>query len=96
MDSPIPKGVYLSRDLSHAASFSSCSHLVSMRFCSCDGPARLVWMDSESTSSELLSETGSIADSDLRDVDLELAAVTAPTQVVEVFSSPGISRGARH
>ena len=41
-------------------------------------------MDSASTSSELISETGSIADSDLRDVDLELAAVTAPAQEVEV------------
>ena len=41
-------------------------------------------MDSASTSSELLSETGSIADSDLRDVDLELAAVTAHALVVEV------------
>ena len=30
-------------------------------------PALLVWMDSASTSSELLSETGSIADTDLRD-----------------------------
>ena len=33
---------------------------------------------------KLLSEIGSIADLDLRDVDLELAAATAPTQVVEV------------
>ena len=41
-------------------------------------------MDSASTSSELHSDTGSIADSDLREVDLELDAATAPTQVVEV------------
>ena len=41
-------------------------------------------MDSAVTSSELHSDTGSIADSDLREVDLELAAATAPTQVVEV------------
>ena len=40
-------------------------------------------------SSELISETGSIADSDLRDVDLELAAVTAPAQVVEVSVHQG-------
>ena len=46
--------------------------------------ALLVWMDSASTSSDLISETGSIANSDLREVDLELAAVTDPTQVVEV------------
>ena len=51
---------------------------------SCNVPALLVWMDSASTSSELLLETGSIADLDLRDVHLELAAATAPTQVVEV------------
>ena len=41
-------------------------------------------MDSASTSSELHSDTGSIADSDLREVDLELSAATVPTQVVEV------------
>ena len=41
-------------------------------------------MDSASTSSELHSDTGSFADSDIREVDLELAAATAPTQVVEV------------
>ena len=46
-------------------------------------------MDSASTSSDLISETGSIADSDLNDVDLELAAVTAPTQVVAVSVHPG-------
>ena len=46
--------------------------------------ALLVWMDSASTSPDLISETGSIANSDLREVDLELAAVTDPTQVVEV------------
>ena len=51
---------------------------------SCNVPTLLVWMDSASTSSELLSETGSIADSDFTEVDLGLAAVTAPTQVVEV------------
>ena len=34
----------------------------------------------DSTSSDLYSVTGSIADSDLRDMDLVLAAVTAPTQ----------------
>ena len=50
----------------------------------CQAPALLARMDSASTSSELLSETGSIADSDLRDVDQELAAATASTQVVEV------------
>ena len=51
---------------------------------SCNIPILLVWMDSASTSSELLSETGSIADPDLRDVDFDLAAVIALTQVVEV------------
>ena len=56
---------------------------------SCNIPSLLVWMDSASTSSDLLSETGSIADSDLRDVDLDLAAVTAPTQVVEVSVHQG-------
>ena len=51
---------------------------------SCNVPALLTWMDSASASSDLISETGSIADLDLRDVDLELAAVTAPAQVIEV------------
>ena len=51
---------------------------------SCHIPALLVWMDSASTSSELISETGSIADSDIRDVNLDSAAVTAPAQVIEV------------
>ena len=44
-------------------------------------PALLTWTDSASTSSDLISETGSIANSDIRDVDFELAAVTAPAQV---------------
>ena len=52
-------------------------------------PTLLVWMDSASTSAELLSETVSIAESDLRDVDLELADVTAPTQIVEVSVHQG-------
>ena len=34
--------------------------------------------------SDLQLDTGSIADSNIREVDLELAAVTAPTQAVEV------------
>ena len=49
---------------------------------------------------DLLSETGSIADSNLRDVDLELAAVTAHALVVEdsvhqssVQESPAIDTG---
>ena len=46
--------------------------------------ALLTWMDSATTSPDMISETGSIADSDFRDVDLDLAAVTANTQVVEV------------
>ena len=41
-------------------------------------------MDSASTSSELISKTGWIADSDIRDVDLDSAAVTAPAQVIEI------------
>ena len=66
----------------------------------CQAPALLTWMDSASTSSESLLETGSIADSDLRDVDLELAVATAPTQVVQVSihqssvkESPAIDAG---
>ena len=51
---------------------------------SCQAPALLAWMDSASTSSDLLSDNGSIADSDIREVDLELAAASAPTEVVEV------------
>ena len=47
-------------------------------------------MDSASTSSELISETGSIADSNLRDVDLVLTAVTAPAQVIEASVPPGL------
>ena len=39
-------------------------------------------MDSASTSSELISKTGWIADSDIRDVDLDSAAVTAPAHRV--------------
>ena len=50
---------------------------------SCNVPALLVWLDSASTSSDLISEAGSITDSDLRDMDPVLAAIT-PTQVVEV------------
>ena len=51
---------------------------------SCNVYTLLVWMDSVSTSSEFISDTGSIADSDIRDVDLDSAAVTAPAQVIEV------------
>ena len=63
---------------------------------SCQAPALLAWMDSATTSSECL-DTGSIADSDLRDVDLDLAAATAPTQVFvhqsSVEESPTIVAG---
>ena len=41
-------------------------------------------MDSASISSELISETGSIADSDIRDVDPVSAAEAAPAQVTDV------------
>ena len=41
-------------------------------------------MNSASTSLELHSDTGSIADSDIREVDLELAAATALTQIVTI------------
>ena len=51
---------------------------------SCQAPALLAWMDLASTSLELHLDTGSIADSDIREVDLELAAATAPTEVVTV------------
>ena len=37
-----------------------------------------------------LVDTGSIADSDIREVDLELAAATAPSQVVEVSIYQGL------
>ena len=51
---------------------------------SCQAPVLLAWMDSASTNSELHPDMGSIADSDIREVDLELAAATAPAQVVTV------------
>ena len=51
---------------------------------SCQAPALLAWMESASTSSDLLSDNRSIADLDIREVDLELAAASAPTQVAEV------------
>ena len=41
-------------------------------------------MDSASTSLELIAETGWIADSDIRDLYLDSAAVTAPAQVIDV------------
>ena len=56
---------------------------------SCHVTALLVWMDSVSTSSELISETGLIADSDIRDVDLDSATVTAHSQVIEVSVHQG-------
>ena len=56
---------------------------------SCHVPDLLVWMDSVSTSSELISETGLIAGSDIRDVDLDSAAVTAHSQVIEVSVHQG-------
>ena len=57
--------------------------------CSCNFPALLTCMDSASTSSDLISDTGSIADSDIKHLDLELAAVTAPAQVKEVSVHQG-------
>ena len=51
---------------------------------SCHVPTLLVWMDSASTSSELISKTGSNADSDIQYVDLVSDAVTAPAHVTEV------------
>ena len=56
---------------------------------SCNVPELLTWMDSASTSSDLIPDTGSIVDSDITDVDLELAAVTAPAQVIEVSVHQG-------
>ena len=51
----------------------------------CHVPALLVLdIDSASTSSKLISETGSIADLDIQDIDLDSSAVTAPDQVLEV------------
>ena len=50
----------------------------------CLAPVVLAWMDSASTSLGFTIDTGSIADSNIREVDLELAAATAPTQAVEV------------
>ena len=55
----------------------------------CNVPALLVWMDSVSTSSELISETCPIADSDIRDVDLDSADVTAHSLVIEVSVHQG-------
>ena len=49
----------------------------------CNVPALLTWMDSASTSSVLIPDTGSIADLDIKDVDLELAVVTSLAQVIE-------------
>ena len=57
--------------------------------CSCKVPTLLTWVDSASSSLDFISETGSISDSDLRDVDLELAAVTAPAQVIEASVPSG-------
>ena len=62
----------------------------------CNVPALLVWMNSASTSSDIITETGSIADSDIRDVDLDSAAVTAHFQVSRGVSSSGTSRGRDH
>ena len=55
----------------------------------CNVSALLTWMDSASTSSGLISDTGWISDSDIKHVDLELAAVTAPAQVKEVSVHQG-------
>ena len=44
---------------------------------------------SASTSSELISETGSLADSDIRDVDLDSANVAARSQVIDVSVHQG-------
>ena len=46
-------------------------------------------MDSASTSSDLIPDTGLIADLDIKDVDLELAGVTAPAQGIEVSVHQG-------
>ena len=63
----------------------------------CEAPALLAWMDLASTSSELHSDTGSIADSDLREVDLELAAATAPTLSIRSLYPSEFGRGvSRH
>ena len=56
---------------------------------SCNVPALLTWIDSASTSSDLISDTGSIADSDIRDLNLESAAATAPAQVIAVSIHQG-------
>ena len=53
---------------------------------SCNVPALLT---SASTSSDLIPDTGLIADSDIKDVVLELAAVTAPAQGIEVSVHQG-------
>ena len=61
---------------------------------SCQAPALLAWMNSASSSSELHSDTGSIADSDLREVDLELAAATAGSR--SLYPSEFGQEGSRH
>ena len=55
----------------------------------CNFPAFSSWMDSASTSSERISETGSLADLDIKDVDLVSAIVKAHWQATEVSVHQG-------
>ena len=49
----------------------------------CSVPILKAWMESASTSSDLISEVSSLADSDIRDLDLDSVNVGAISQVVE-------------
>ena len=49
----------------------------------CSVPILKAWMESASTSSDLISQVSSLADSDIRDVDLDSVNVGAISQVVE-------------
>ena len=59
----------------------------------CNIPALLTWMDSASTSLDLISEAGLLADSDISDVDLDSANVETHSQVVEVSVHQGPVKG---
>ena len=55
----------------------------------CNVPALQTWMESASTSSGLISEVSSLADSDIRDVDLDSVNVKAHSHFVEASVHQG-------
>ena len=59
------------------------------RHWTCNVPALLTWMESASTSSYLMSEVSSLADSDIRDVDFDRVNVGAHSHLVEVSVHQG-------